>query len=256
MPRKDTPLAATRAPLPIMLLSLGSYLSFVSIGLRIFTVPWAHALDETTAMIVCIAIPAFVLQYVVESALAYSMGIVTMYTWHPREVVQHHLSAASLLLPMMLLHFVWAPAEWSHFVTHHTPLTAIACSGFLTGLNEALFVMRSLIPVSLAEAPHTKTLQRTITLCVLGVNMPMMLASCAVSFLPQQRAMLAMCTSGSCGAFGEVRRALVLVSYIGAALFTIVLQRSYVMSNLRHLGIIGGVGLPPATYSEDKGKCD
>ena len=226
---------------------MGSYFTFVALGVRIFTLPWAAALDDQTALVVARAIPAFVSQYLVECAMAKWLGVVTLYTWHPHEVVQHHFAGAALLLPVLLLH-IGSPVEWMHFVQHHTPLVGIAASGFITGLNEGLFVLRSLVPARWAESPRVKTGQRIVTLCVLSVNMPIMLASCAVSAFPPQLHILAACTYGSCPYFGGARRVVSLVSYAACAAFCLLVQLSYVTSNLRHLGVLSGAGIAPAVF--------
>jgi len=234
---------------PLLLLSMGSYLTFVGVGLRIFTLPWAATLDDATTAIAARAIPAFVFQYLVECVVARWSGVVTMYTWHPHEVVQHHFAGAALLMPVLLLH-AWYPAEWPHFVQHHTPLVAIAASGFLTGLNEGLFVLRSLVPPSMADSLVARKGQRVVTLCVLAVNMPIMLASCILSALPPQLQTLATCSFGQCAYFGGMRRAVSLISYAACSAFVLLVQLSYVTSNLRHLGVLAGEGIQPATYQD------
>ena len=226
-----------------------SYLSFVGIGLRIFTLPWAAPVDDATAAVVAFAIPAFVFQYLLECAVAKLSGVVTLYLWWPHEVVQHHFAGAALLLPVLLLH-AGSAAEWRHFCQHHTPLVAIACSGFLTGLNEGLFVLRSLVPARWADAPAVRLGQRWVTLAVLSVNTPMMLAACALSFLPPQLHVLAECAEAPCVGFGRVRLAVSLVSYAACAAFCLLVQLGYIMSNLRHLGLLSGAGLPVATFED------
>ena len=238
-----------RAPWPALLLSGGAYFSFVVVGIRIFTFPWAGPVDAQTAGIAARAIPLFVCHYLLECIAARALGVVTLYTWHPSEVLQHHFAGAALLSPVLLLH-AWAPEEWAFFVQHHTPLLSIAASGFLTGLNEGLFVMRSLAPSGLADALLVRKAQRIVTLCVLAVNMPTMLASCVLAMVPPQLTVLTACVHGPCGAFGQLRRALSLLSYAACAIFCLVVQRSYVLSNLRHLGLLHGAGLPPAKFAD------
>jgi hypothetical protein len=216
--------------------SLAAYLLTFSAGVRTLTFPWSAPYDDDTARLMSWALPAFVAQYLAESLAAYSAHVVTMHGWAPADVMTHHLAAASLLAPAILIH-LWRPLEWQPFMQRYTPLSAIASSSFLTSVNEAAFVVRALLPSDWADAPAVNRASNLLTLCVLCLNVPILLLSCVVgtAIATDERGVLTTCVHDPCPNFGQLRRAVILVAHWGAAIFALRVQTLYMRSNLRKL---------------------
>lgn len=78
-------------------------------------------------------------QYLIESALAF-LGVVTLFSWSPFHVLQHHLFAFILAFVLDLQLFTDPDTFWT-LSNSFRSLRMIVASSCLTGINETLWVL-------------------------------------------------------------------------------------------------------------------
>jgi hypothetical protein len=230
--------ASAFAPLPVRLASACAYFVVGRLGLACFVMPWADRASPEVATAAALAGALYVVHYLLESTLAWRK-MTTMHAWKPDDVIKHHLTVGLVLLPACLLCAVCMPSDWCAMLESHPPAVAVISSASVTGFNEGLFVLRSFLPLHIANGPVTKYFQSCCTLATLLQNVPMTQAGCvlgAYTLLPQ----LLRCAAEGGGSrcrtdFRTLLSLCLVVTYTAGPLFFLFVQRRYLPANVRRV---------------------
>jgi len=218
----------------VRLASLSAYILLLWIGLPCFSpTVWrallpSHSSQAVAPHVAAASLPAWFglcVVYLVESIFA-SVGWVSLHSWKPREVIVHHLSVVAGSAAIVCT-FIASPAQFLDFVEEHPPMVAITGASIFTCFNEAFFVLRSLLPPVLADAPQTCRASSAITLTVLLVQIPLHLVACTRSCY--------LIATGAHAGFAAWKRASIATNMVACIGFVLIVQMSYLRPNLRRV---------------------
>lgn len=214
-----------------------SYFVVAGLGIASFVMPWADRASPEAASAAAFAGVMYVVHYLLEAALAWH-GTVTMHAWRADEVVKHHLTVGLVLMPACLACALYIPGEWQAMLESHPPAVAVISSASVTGFNEGLFVLRSFLPLRIADAPSTRWAQSCCTLAALLQNVPMTQAGCALgayTLLPHLLSCAAPTDDSRCVDYRTLISLGLVITYTAGPLFFLLVQARYLPANVRRV---------------------
>lgn len=225
------------APMVVRLASMCSYFYVFRLGVFCLVMPWAEQTSPEVAASTARAGILYVLQYLVESSLAWR-GVLTLHAWRADELLKHHLTVGFVFLPSCVCCALRMPVAWEAMLQSHPPAVAVISSACMTGLNEGCFAVRSFLPLHIADAPSIRWFQSCCTLAALLQNVLLTQVGCllgAYTLLSE----LVSCAVGQgdvqCTRSRTLLSVALVMTYTAGPLFFVLVQAHYLPANVRRV---------------------